>query len=316
MLVVDAEAGSDVQLTVGLQALALERADGSVTPNLIEAGASITVSDPSGGVAGVQLDRIEPGVFVALQVALIEGSVAASLNGQALAVTPSSLLHRIEFDEPLSTVDGVSRRVRPLILGGEGREGRRRGDGGASLILAHAGELEIDNGVWTPRWELRFGDEGLLHVEVELALIDVANNFAQAMAPELSADLVDLDFSRRPDLLAGRAVGDELDVLARMTETRSLVVLRLASGGRGLGDFVEGVITSLSPVADSFEMDRSGAPLSFDVEPGTVYLTRSASGEVRITFGDLNVGDEVAVFAHRGEDPGDPLIARAVFVLR
>lgn len=315
MLVVDAAAGSDVQLTVSVQALALERVDGSVTPNLIEPGATITASDPSGGVAAVQLARIEPGVFVALQIALMEGSVAASLNGQALAVTPSSLLHRVEFDEPLSTVGGESRRVRASYLGGEGRGGRRRGDGGASLILVHDGDLEIVNGVWTPRWELRFGDEGLLQVEVEFVSIDVANNLAQALVPELSQELVDLDFSRRPDLLVGRAVGDELAVLARMTEASSLIVLRLAGEGRGLSDFVEGAITSLSQASSSFEIDRDGTLISFGVEPGTVYLTRSPSGEAQITFADLNVGDDVAVFARRGEDPGDPLIARAVFVL-
>ena len=66
----------------------------------------------------------------------------------------------------------------------------------------------------------------------------------------------------------------------------------------------------------SNEDPRGGIDRLFvDVDLGTVYLARSASGEDPITFADLNVGDDVVVFARRGEDPGDPLIARAVFVL-
>ena len=80
--------------------------------------------------------------------------------------------------------------------------------------------------------------------------------------------------------MVGRAAGDEFAVLARMTETSSLIVLRLASEGRGLSDFVEGAITSLSQASTSSEIDRDGTLISFDVDLGTVYLARSVSGEV------------------------------------
>jgi hypothetical protein len=45
-------------------------------------------------------------------------------------------------------------------------------------------------------------------------------------------------------------------------------------------------------------------------------MTRGPGGEVPIAFGDLSVGNEVAVFAERGQGPNDPLVARAVFLLQ
>ena len=321
MLVVDAQAGSDLELSVQMQAFVLERVDGTITTNLLAEGTTIVVSDPGGRVAGVELQHIEPGVFVALQLALVEGSLAASQNGQPLAMTPSSLLHRIEFDRPLSTMDGESRRLLALREGGgseprRGEAGEGRDPGGASLILAHESGLQIDNGVWTPRWELRFGEHGLLRVEVELTSIDTENDRAQALAPRLGEDLVDLDFSRRPELLVGRAVRDKLEILARMTESSSLAVLRLADGEGGVSGHLQGNITALSPAGDGFAIDSEGAQIQFSVEPQTVYMTRGPGGEVAIAFGDLSVGNEVAVFAERGQGPNDPLVARAVFLLQ
>ena len=321
MLVVDSQAGSDVELSVQLQALALERVDGTITTNLLAPGTTIKVSDPGGKVAGVDLQSIEPGVFVALQLALVEGSLVASQGGQPITVAPSALLHRVEFARPLSTMAGESQRVLALREGGgSGPQGGGgsggRDPGGPSVILAHAGVLQIQNGVWTPQWELRFGEQGLLRVEVELASVDTANDRAQALAPQLGAGLVDLDFSRRPDLLAGKVVGDMLDVLARMSVSNLLVVLRSGEGLGQVGQHLQGNITALSPASDGFTIDSGGAQIQFSVVPGTVYMSRGPSGEVPITFGGLSVGDEVAVFANQGQSPSDPMEAQAVFLLQ
>ena len=95
-----------------------------------------------------------------------------------------------------------------------------------------------------------------------------------------------------------------------------MVVLRLADGEGGVGGFLEGTITVLSLTSESFTMVREGASIEISVEPETVYMTRGPGGEVAITFDDLLVGNEVAVFAERPAEPGAPLIARAVFVLQ
>lgn len=330
MLVVDSAAGSDVALMAQLRGLVLERADGSVTESLVAEGTSITVSDPGEKVLGVKLRRIEAGVFVAMQVALLEGSVSARENGQVLKVTPSALLHRIEFAQPLSTLDGRSRRVLQLSDDqgdGDGQAGDQRGDQGSSaakvrgwpsLVLANAGplQLEMRSGqlVWTPRWEVRFGDKATARFDIEISSIDLPSNMALAMVEQMDQQLLNVDFSRRPELLSSLRVGDRLRVVAKIDETRTLYVLAKTGEAYGHGDFIVGVITALEPAGDALTVQRGNKSVEFVVDDETRFVRRRAAGEASITFADLQLQDRVVVFAERTDDSDHPVRARLVMI--
>jgi len=284
LLVVDTEAASDTMLRARISVIALERPDGSLTPNLLTEETEITIADPTGTVAGLSMLDVPPDLYVAMHLLLVDGSVTATQGGQPIAVAPASPQQRVDF-------------------GSEALEAH----GGTPLMLAHDSPLELMNGVWQPSWVVRSGNQRLLRADVEIVSLDLRNRSGVGRVRSLRERLFELDFSETRGLARGEVlrrlqVGAVIRVAATIVSARTLAVLALLSGQepRGMRHALQGVIAAIRAAQGEFDVaDGRGGVHPVATDSSTLYTRVTNGGRQPITFADLAVDDRIEVVARR-----------------
>ena len=184
LLVVDGAAGSDQLVSGQLTIVALERADGSLTPNLLRTPETVRVADPRGNSCGVALAPPPAGEYVALHLAWEPGTISAEApDGTITTCETATTGQRIAFEA--STIVGPA--VQPWF------------------VLAHDGPISLaptpGGTLWRPRWTLGQGEPHLVEeIDVEIASVDVAQQTAVGVIRVFSELMVELDFSTAVDL--------------------------------------------------------------------------------------------------------------------
>jgi len=106
-IVVDTSRAGTYGLDARIDVLALERGDGSFTPNLLSGSATVAIARPSGTSDGLALAELPPGVYVALRLLLAEdGVVATDAQGRRETVAVASRDVRVAFARPVDWQGG------------------------------------------------------------------------------------------------------------------------------------------------------------------------------------------------------------------
>ena len=290
MLVVDGAANSSVSLVARLAVIALERADGTMTGNLLAEESEITLADAGGEVSGLPLRDVPPGDYAALILWISPDSVVAVSGTQRTNVTPASLQQRVDFGGLMTAVQRTS------------------------LMLAHDGDLEIVDGEWRPRWIARFGPEQLLRLPVVIESLDRAALTGVGRALPLGGRLFRLDFSFTRELETASGwkklkVGAATPLVALVSDARSLQVLALhpGRGKGGIRGVLGGEIRTLDPAANGFVLvDDLGATQRIAVDASTLYVREANGVRERIGYADLQERDRVRVVVGKPVKQGVP----------
>jgi hypothetical protein len=301
LVVVDTEAGSDVTLRGTLLAIALELPGGAMTPNLLAEPTEITIAQARGSVIGMPMLEVPPGIFVAVNLLFQEGSISAEENGQPISVVPESLHQRIDSsNEPF--------------------EGRGR----AVLMLAHKSALEIDNGIWRPRWTIRYNNGRFAHLHINIVEIDPQTREIYGSVPVLRDRVFRLDFGEgRGQRRSGGGhrgelvVGQRIRAAVELVDARTLHVLRLGTGEqpRGLRATVEGRITAITASPEQFEItDGNNEAHTIATDSSTVFVRLDHETRTLIMFTGLAVQDQVMVVVRRAENLNELPVADFVIV--
>ena len=280
VLLIDTAAGSNTVLTARLAAVTLERPDGTQTPNLLRGETEITIADPAGRLAGFPMLDVPPDVYSALNVMLVAGSVTATTSGQAVAVTPSSLVQHLDFGGRLYEATGRT-----------------------ALLLGHDDPLQLTNGIWTPSFQVRFGEQRLVRLSVEIVSVNQATRRGVGIVRELNNRRFNLDFSEtrgveRPELLQGLQPGEVERMAALVVDSSTLRVLALVSGQEptGMREGLRGEITSIQAAQAEFTIvDERGGAVQVATDSQTHFIRTTNTSRDPITFAALAVEDDVII---------------------
>ena len=280
VLLVDTAAGSNTTLTARLAVVSLERPDGTQTPNLLRGETEITIADPTGRLSGVPMLDVPPDVYSALNVMLVAGSVTATAGGQAVAVTPSSLVQHVDFGGRLYEATGRT-----------------------ALLLGHDDPLQLTNGIWTPRFQVRFGEQRLVRLDVEIVSVNVGERSGVGAVRELNNRRFNLDFREtrgveRPELLQGIQPGEVERMAVVIENSSTLRVLALEAGREpaGMREGLRGEIESIQVAQAEFTIeDERGASVQIATDAQTHFIRATNTSRDPITFAELALEDHVVI---------------------
>lgn len=312
-LLVDGSAGTGTTLQAVLNAVVLERRDGSLTRNLLRDATNVAIADGSGLVDTVPTHGVAPGIYVALHVVLADGVTGTDENGDSIDIAPASLDQRVAFDEPITS------------------------DGRATLALFHTDMLDIENGVWTPHWGARLSREHYVRMAVEVLRFD--RDSLIGLGRRLRGERVfELDFSALQERNAdddgvGRvrathredvarvAVGRVIFVVGLLIDSTTLQVLRFDDGPSAIvrqdGDremprvLLNGPIAAIADDGSSFTMTARGRDIEVLVDEHTAIASGTGQRRHLVEFASLVVGDRLRVVGRR-TDRGT--VARLILV--
>jgi len=292
-VVLDTANGSDVLLTVEVAAVSLERRDGQVTANLLAQPTTLTLTDPSGEAAGLELDGVPAGDYTKLHLLLTSGT------GRGLFA------------------DGAVRDVfLPFDLVVPVTETLRQGASPSWLLVAHdrTNPLVVDLGSWIWNGELRgradAADVGL----VDLVPVVVGASQLRVAVPAAGDGRLEVAFANdctfgddqgnvygtSSEFLAGLSSAFDLELRGTLSRDGRLQV-RQARRGRGNdGPRLIGRITELIPASRTFALrvqaeNRRGRRRL--LANGTEVLVRTAQSRIQrpngtaLSFADLQNGE-------------------------
>jgi hypothetical protein len=292
-VVLDTANGSDVLLTVEVAAVSLERRDGQVTANLLAQPTTLTLTDPSGEAAGLELDGVPAGDYTKLHLLLTSGT------GRGLFA------------------DGTVRDVFvPFDLVVPVTETLRQGASPSWLLVAHdrTNPLVADLGSWIWNGELRGRADGAEVGLVELVPVVVGASQLRVAVPAAGDGRLEVTFANdstfgddqgnvygtSSEFLAGLSSAFDLELRGTLSRDGRLQV-RQARRGRGNdGPRLIGRIVELIPASRTFALrvqaeNRRGRRRL--LANGTEVLVRTAQSRIQrpngaaLSFADLQNGE-------------------------
>ncbi len=252
--------GGGAWLTATVDAVSLERVDGSLTPDLLVRPVAVTISDPIGASSGIELRSPPAGDYVALLMALRPGSIQGHPSGGAPAAVgdvPPPL--RV----PLQPVfrPGSAAQSWLLVRHGDAVELVANGNGGFDWRPDLAGE----------RRDL----QPLFDLEVEVVRVDRSGQTVTVTVAAWGDVAVRLLFDVAVDLQrAGRAVtpaefvggvglGERLEIDGLLQRRDALWVLRATDRPRGRGPATGGNVSEARGLVET--VDAATGRVDLDV---------------------------------------------------
>lgn len=315
---VDTATGSEALVQFQVAAVALERADGSLTGNLLGTPQMVTFADPSGEVDGLALTNVPTGAYDAVHLLIAPGSgIALYPNGTTAPVTTVA-------DLAVPIADGLQHLATGRSWLALGQNGARPPAAGAALRQ------------WQPAMSGRVDGSAQTLDGVRVAAVEAGGLVAQvgavddgALQVEFAAGCAFDDHARgADDFLRSSARGDDLHLDGTLHRDGRFVASHVHRHGRGNdGPRLLGRITELRPASSRFVLhvlaevrrgDRRLLPVPEDVLVDAAAARLHHSDDRRVlAFADLQLEQLAKVeWASRTPVTGDLdlVVAREVEV--
>ncbi len=172
-LFIDSATGSDTQLTGTLDAVALERADGELTGNLLRNSSPVVLADVEGQLDSLRLTGVADGDYVAMHLLFQSGMSMRTPDGRLEDARVERRDHRVELEDLYHHDNQAS----------------------SWLVLRHQGGLDVQDDssgdkVWTPHLACRRSEfEELRGTCFKVVTASAAQQTVQAMPNSTSGDL-------------------------------------------------------------------------------------------------------------------------------
>lgn len=239
----DTATGSEALVQFQVAAVALERADGSLTGNLLGTPQMVTFADPSGELDGLALASVPTGDYDSVHLLIAPGSgIALYPNGTTAPVTLAA-----DLEVPIA--DGLQHLATGRSWLALGQNGARPPAAGAALRQ------------WQPAMSCRADGSTQTLYGVRVAAVQAGGLVTQvgvvddgALQVEFAAGCVFDDHPRgADDFLRSSARGDDLALDGTLHRDGRFVASHVHRHGRGNdGPRLLGRITELRPATSSF----------------------------------------------------------------
>jgi hypothetical protein len=317
-LLVDTATGSDALVQFQVAAVAFERADGSLTGNVLPTPAAVTFADPSGEADGLLLQDVPTGDYASVHLLLAPGSgVGLYSDGTMAAVTGNA-----DLEVPLA--------------GGFQHSATARG----WLAIGHNGGLPPTAASVDRNWALAMSGrtDGSAQALQGLRIAAVQSPVLVAQAPVAGDGALQVEFAAgcsfddhpggRDDFLRACARGDDVSADGTLHRDGRFVADHVRRSGRANdGPRLLGRIGELRPATTSFvlqvqaEVRRGGrrllpTPVEVLVDASLARMHASDTRRV-LTFGELATGQLAKVeWTSRTPVPGnlELVVAREIEV--
>lgn len=311
-LVVNTSGAAEAKLVGRISVVALERADGEFTANLLDGDLDLVLADPAGEASFARMRNAPAGTYVAVNLAFSTTRVQAQpRSGEPFVVELPRRDFRVLLSQPMTLASAAQ----------------------AWFTLVHEGPITLERSgeqwTWNPTWVAQPSEAQLLRgARAQVASFDQSRRLIDALLAPAATPVV-LDLTRATTLLregalldldqffAALQVGEQITFDGWLDEWRNIAVVAAwidtDRGARGAKSEVRGEIVELQPQTQSFTLlvqeirkDRAGLPserplrLSVTVGERTriKWLPRLGRHRGHLPYSALQVGMRVDVEWH------------------